>query len=125
GAGCESPLDHPSRPAELSDVVLGAADDPSARVRQAGRELVAEGVGAHEAITMRTSPAFTAWPGSTRTSATVPAALALNSFSIFIASMTSSVSPTCTRSPGRTAMCVTRPGSGARSEEHTSELQSR
>src|SRR5207247_690905 len=55
GAGCESPRDHPPRPAKLSDVVLGAADDPAARVRQAGRELVAEGGGAHEEITMRTS----------------------------------------------------------------------
>ena len=43
--------------------------------------------------TTRTSPGFTAWPGCTRTSTTVPAADALNSFSIFMASITTRVSP--------------------------------
>src|SRR5207302_4724095 len=67
----------------------------------------------HDSMTSKMSPGFTVWPGCTRTSATVPAAEALNSFSIFMASITTRVSPACTRSPGRTAMCVILPGSGA------------
>src|SRR2546430_1374401 len=67
----------------------------------------------HQVITTRTSPAFTAWPGCTRTSATVPGARALSSFSIFIASITRSVSPAATVSPASTATCVIFPGRGA------------
>src|SRR5438093_351283 len=67
----------------------------------------------HQLITTRTSPAFTAWPGLTRTSATVPGAPARSSFSIFIASITRSVSPATTVSPVLTATWVILPGSGA------------
>src|SRR5437870_1391205 len=67
----------------------------------------------HQLITTRTSPAFTAWPGLTRTSVTVPGAPARSSFSIFIASITRSVSPATTVSPVLTATWVIIPGSGA------------
>src|SRR5262245_17307694 len=69
----------------------------------------------HQLITTRTSPAFTAWPSSTRTSATAPAAAARSSFSIFMASMTTRGSPASTRSPTRTATWAIRPGRGAAS----------
>src|SRR5207302_6664245 len=67
----------------------------------------------HQVITTRTSPAFTAWPGRTRTSATVPGAPARSSFSIFMASITRSVSPSATMSPAVTATWVIFPGRGA------------
>src|SRR3989449_4577754 len=65
------------------------------------------------AITISTSPAFTVCPACTRTSATVPGPVALNSFSIFMASITTSVSPAPTASPTRTATRLILPGSGA------------
>src|SRR5205823_4794287 len=70
------------------------------------------GDGGH-VIRTSTSPGFTACPASTRTSVTVPGPDALNSFSIFIASITSSGVPAATVSPTATATCVTRPGIGA------------
>src|SRR5207247_9699767 len=68
---------------------------------------------AHQLFCTRTSPAFTSWPGLTRTSATFPGAPARSSFSIFIASITRSVSPATTVSPVLTATWVILPGSGA------------
>ena len=54
-------------------------------------------------MTATTSPAPTAWPGSTLTSATVPAMSAAMLFSIFIASSTQTAWPTSTVSPTATS----------------------
>src|SRR5262249_52025624 len=65
--------------------------------------------------TTSTSPGLTACPLSTRMSLTVPATVALNSFSIFIASRMTSPSPGRTACPTVTSTSTTRPGMGARS----------
>src|SRR3989454_583769 len=60
------------------------------------------------------SPASTAWPGFTRTSATVPARGAAISFSIFMASMTRRPWPRSTLAPASTSTATTLPGMAAR-----------
>ena len=55
----------------------------------------------------------TASPGAQCTAATVPAAGARSSFSIFIASSTTSPSPAFTSWPASTSTCSTSPGIGA------------
>src|SRR2546428_220210 len=61
------------------------------------------------------SPASTAWPGLTRTSATVPVRGEPISFSIFMASMTRRPWPRSTLAPGSTRTATTLPGIAARS----------
>ena len=73
-----------------------------------------EKVQAH-ATTTRSWPASTAAPSAQRTSATRPARGAASSFSIFIASSTTSVCPAVTASPALTSSLIRRPGIGERS----------
>src|SRR2546427_1373878 len=69
------------------------------------------------------APRSTTCPGATCTAATTPAPGARSSFSIFIASTTTSPAPASTRPPATSTSSVWEP-IRTRSEEHTSELQS-
>ena len=59
------------------------------------------------------SPDPTAWPASHLTSVTLPAFSAVIWFSIFMASRTTTVIPTCTSSPTATSTCTIVPCIGA------------
>jgi hypothetical protein len=56
-------------------------------------------------------PTGTFWPFSTRISSTTPEAKISTSMSLFAVSMTATMSPRCTRSPGRTSHLLRVPAS--------------
>src|SRR5581483_3096285 len=96
-------------------VARGKGPKIVARSYARGRRGVKAAAHPPQPITTSTSPALTACPGRTATSVTVPAAVARNSFSIFIASRTTRPAPGSTDCPGSTSTATTLPGIGATS----------
>src|SRR6185312_2770042 len=102
------------RPAKPGSVYAIMRGNPR-RVRAPSRDRLRPAKpGSVYAITTRSCPASTAVPSAQRTAVTRPARGARSSFSIFIASRTTTVWPACTVSSALTSSLTTRPGIGER-----------
>ena len=95
------------------DAAAGAAAPARPESRRASVWLFRQTAACRYSITISTRPASTDVPGVTATSLTRPAFGERSSFSIFIASTTTTPCRAATASPGATSTRTTRPGIGA------------